>query len=493
MPKSKRKKSNRRKSRSGVRNTPISGHKRVGKKLVPPFGLMINSENNPWMDNRLPEMLWAALIVFSFERHEAFDQFLRITRFINEHGKREDLHDLTLTGIARLEDKLRDEVISVIAEPFAVAEALSSLRLFESLPAREIWLKNLPLIDPDPDLLKGAVGAALWHQSQNATDSRWMRLVPMVIAGKMKLQPDMVRRLIDYPGENDPEKTGGFIRSAEIARNPNEHVDLAWPNAFWNECWDKTPCIETEQVFLQPSFEDVISRSAVSEMRKYLLRHWKRTHTTTAVDAKHDAIFGMGFYSLRLLDEMMGINTGASILGRLGLRTILEIRINLKYLLDTDNNELWKKWREFGAGQAKLNAMKFRESIEPPEYIDLDSIEFIASEDKWEEMLTVELSSWSNLDLRKMSERSGLKDAYDQFYSWSSGYSHGMWGAIRESSYQVCGNPLHRLHRYPARLTLQDTVADATKLVDEIIQLIDNAYPRFDRRFISVSESKVVQ
>ena len=80
----------------------------------------------------------------------------------------------------------------------------------------------------------------------------------------------------------------------------------------------------------------------------------------------------MAFYCLRILDEMMGLAIWNSVLGRLGLRTILEVRINLQFLLDQDDPDLWKEWREYGAGQAKLNALKFDELIDPPKYIDLD-------------------------------------------------------------------------------------------------------------------------
>ena len=192
----------------------------------------------------------------------------------------------------------------------------------------------------------------------------------------------------------------------------------------------------------------------------------------------------MAFYCLRILEEMMGIGIWNSVLGRLGLRTILEIRINLKFLLVEDDPDLWKKWREYGAGQAKLNALKFDESIDPPKYIDVESIEQIASEDKQVEFLNVNLANWSGSDLRKTSEGVNLKDTYDQFYSWTSGYSHGMWGAIRESCYQICVNPLHRLHRYPERRSLQDTVDDAAILVDEIIQHMSETYPPFLPRLV---------
>ena len=121
--------------------------------------------------------------------------------------------------------------------------------------------------------------------------------------------------------------------------------------------------------------------------------------------------------------------------------------------------------------------------MEPPKHIDLSTIEAIAGEDLWEEFLNIELGSWSGLDLRKLSEKTGVKDAYDAHYSWTSGYSHGTWGPVRESCYETCGNPLHRLHRYPQQQILTDTVLDSCILVDCILEDLDKAYPGFPQRF----------
>jgi hypothetical protein len=243
-----------------------------------------------------------------------------------------------------------------------------------------------------------------------------------------------------------------------------------------------TPCLELIQGTPITIPDTGVTRSGVTRVIELLKAHWKETHSTTAVDARHDGVFGMAFYSLRILEEMLGIAIGSSALGRLGLRTILEVHINLRFLLGKDDATLWQKWRAYGAGQAKLNLLKFDKNIEPPRYIDTDTIERIAGEDIWEEFLSINLASWSGSDLRRLSEQSGLKETYDKYYSWTSGYAHGMWGPIRESCFQTCGNPLHRLHRYPHSGTLQDTVDDAAELVDEILADLEKAYPSFPHR-----------
>ena len=494
--KRKKNRMNRRTSRSGKNRTPISGHKRVKGQLFPPLsmtGLNQNTQYSSWINDRLPEMIWAALIVFSFDRDNALAQFRRILNFIFTHQHKEHMYDLTLTGIAKLDRELRAELIDHIAEPPGVPRALSLLLWFDALPARDEWRKHLPSNEPNVGALVGAVGLVLGHQSQEATDCRWVRLMAAVVAGKLRLTEEQLHladEWSEYPRQYDQNKVAPTVRAGEQALGGHLAPDLNWPKAFWRESWVKSSCIKAQQMYSQPSFDEVVTRTTISELREHLEIHWRTTHSTTEIDPKHDAVFGMAFYSLRIMDEMMGIGIGPSVLGRLGLRTLLEVRINLKYLLTKDTPDLWKKWREYGAGQAKLNALKFDASIEPPEYIDVETIEEIASEDMWEEFLTVNLASWSGLDLRKISERSNLKDTYDQFYSWTSGYSHGMWGAIREASYQICGNPLHRLHRYPERLFLKDTVDDAAMLVDEILQHLDETYPTFERRLLGRNRAK---
>jgi hypothetical protein len=440
------------------------------------------------MNNRLPEMLWASLILSSTERDYTLAQFRRLLNFIGKHDARENLSDITLTGISKLEPDLRTELIAFLIEPHGTGPALATLRLFKSLPARESWDELLPNVAPNVEILMDAVGKTLWHQSQTSTDCRWIRVMAKVISGRFRIPPELAKEWLGYPLEGDQRSVRPSIRAAELICDPETPPDLSWPDGFWDEAWKNTPCLALVTIVKPPIFEETITRQRINEIVKHLEAHWSGTHATTAIDAKHDAVFGMAFYSLRILSELMGIAIGTAVIGRLALRTILEVRINLHYLLCKNDDALWKRWREYGAGQAKLNTLKFDDNLNPPKHIDVESIEQIAGEDIWEEFVTINLASWSGSDLRKLSESSGLKSTYDQHYSWTSGYSHGMWGPIRESCYETCGNPLHRLHRYPSRRSLPDTVDAAAALVDEILCDLDKTFPDFPYRLSSGSK-----
>jgi hypothetical protein len=474
-------------SKSGKNRTPISGHTRHGKELLPPFAKIAGTGKmafSSWMNERLPEMIWAALIREALGQEYALGLFRRFLNFIGKHEKKALLSDVTITSLSKLDVPLREEIIAFIVEPPDAARSLATLRLFKSLPARQSWDKLLPEIEPNIELLMSTVGSNLWHQSQEATDCRWLRVMAQVVTGNLHIPEETAKNWFGYPNKGEQRSVRPSIRAAEIAPRSMEPPDLTWPNAFWEEAWHNTPCLALVKDVNVVHPGEVFTRSQVGKATEALEEHWGQTHSTTAIDAKHDAIFGMAFYSLRILQELLGIGIGTSIIGRLGLRTILEVRITLHYLIKNDDKKLWEKWRMYGAGQAKLNALKFDDNIVPPKHIDIESIERIASEDIWEEFLTINLGNWSGLDLRRLSEKADLKDIYDSHYSWTSGYTHGTWGPIRESCYQTCGNPLHRLHRYPERRALTETIEDAAQLVDCILEDVDIVYPSFAERIV---------
>ena len=64
--------------RSGRNTTPLAGHKRVGKALVPPFMQIPGISFASWSNDRLPEMLWACLIITVVPREEALELLRKI-------------------------------------------------------------------------------------------------------------------------------------------------------------------------------------------------------------------------------------------------------------------------------------------------------------------------------------------------------------------------------------------------------------------------------
>lgn len=456
--------------------------------LIPPLAKM-GASTVSWMNDRLPEMVWAALLIAGLGRLDTLTVFRHFLQKIADSEDREALSNIWLSDFAKLPPNLRAFLLDTLTEDLRARRALSPMLLFDSLPARSDWQSRLP--EPDEGsigLLMHAVGLTLFHQTQEATDCRWVSIAAQVVSGQFQLPTDEdIRQVLEYPDYGDQRQVRPMIRAMEMVRSPMEQVDLAWPHAFWAEAWAKTPCLSFPRKGATESAKPGITLDRVLAVETLLKRHWANTHSTTAIDAKHDAIFGIAFYCLRIVRELMQVGGGTTIVSRLALRSILEARVILHYLIFKKSDDLWKSWRVYGAGQAKLTSLKLEES--PPEYISAETLREIANEDVMEEFVSIKLGHWTNSDLRSMAQTCGLKDIYDRFYSWSSGFGHAQWGAVRECVFATCTNPLHRLHRYPRSTEpLNDMLPDAMILTDAVLQDLGLAIPAFSPR-LAVSDS----
>ena len=97
------------------------------------------------------------------------------------------------------------------------------------------------------------------------------------------------------------------------------------------------------------------------------------------------------------------------------------------------------------------------------------------------------MGAWDNKNLRKMSQEADAKDIYDKYYDWPSGYVHSNWAAVRDSTFELCLNPLHRFHRIATvpRLDMSDALVDVEPLVNMLLDDINKLYPNFTERLVN--------
>jgi hypothetical protein len=471
--------------------SPLSKHTRRGNILVPPMLGIPSVHFTSWINDRLPEMIWAALLLTNKDvsRDQALDVFRQVGRFISINSKDGVLPEITLTGLSSFPtEKLLQLLISISAKENH-RRALLPLLMFESLPAKEIWAKALlstgDSITWEP--LAHAVARTLDHQSQEATDCRWLRVYCMMIGGKLKLpSEDLIKEIYHYPNFRDMRKVRPSIRACEGSFSMLAESHSTWPTEFWKECYAKTPCIPLN---IKPDYRSKIDSKDIIErlagIYVSLANHSVSAIDKSDIDPRHDTTFGTALFTLLLLRELLKADNRTSISGRLILRTVVECYITLAYLVKKDDEELWKSHRVFGAGQAKLSWLKYQDMETEPEFVDLDMLERLANEDMWLEYVKINLGHWEKSNLRKMSEDCGVKAVYDKYYSWTSAYTHGHWGAIRETVFDTCGNPLHRLHRIPSPKAPNhpDVVPDAVQLIDGILDMVSVCFPQFSDRF----------
>lgn len=493
-----------RRANSPYANHNISGidqHYRDGNKLSPPLTRMPKMTTTSWMDDHMPEMLWAALLTGGLDRKTYLACFRLVAKtcrewFLVKVGEENNVHEnqdeepginftktVDHTTLFEVSEERFEDFMSVVLSFPGAATTLRPLVLIDSLPGLGRWKRHLASEDEEEEwrALGLAVAGVLDHQSEASTDIRWFKMIVPMISGIVHFPESMADRIECmrlYPDYGDMLSVRPFIRSMEIMARRSPPSE--WIAKFWAEVFEKTLCmgpsIDEDGRFPAP----IVSGQSLYNLREQVISKFLQSIKVSTVDARLDSSFGLLLYALSIVEEVCANRVQMRILGRLALRSLVEACITLSYLFKMDEDDLWASYRVFGAGQAKLAFLKAQElEGDLPSFIDEDMLHAISNEDRWQEFLDINVGHWANSNLRKLSTESGSKDLYDKYYDWSSTFVHCHWGAVRDTNFVTCNNPLHRLHRVPRmrHRNLNSIELDSVHLINAMVALLNEKYP----------------
>lgn len=137
-------------------------------------------------------------------------------------------------------------------------------------------------------------------------------------------------------------------------------------------------------------------------------------------------------------------------------RTLVETRINLQWMATQDQDEIYKKYRDFGAGKAKLYSLIAKEMPEDwlangaAEAVEL--MERASHNEAFIDRRVVDIGSTfaDGKSLREMASECGLGDLYRHTYQLDSGIAHSEWWSVEIHAMERCHNVLHRGHLIPS-------------------------------------------
>lgn len=410
--------------------------------------------------------------------------------------------------MSALNDDLFDRLMKPILENEEAKNLLSALLYFECLPDKKHWLRHLkaPIEKSHVEFVMKGVARCFDHQSQEATDIRWLKVMHVIIAQERAFFPntkEMTEQLEGfrlYPDYGDQRIVRPSIRSMEmsyrvchddktipfeIPEDLKDKIPPSWSDKFWKECYLKTECITKEVSKPEPPKTSEYFEQFY-DIYHQLAEYFIESAENTGLDAKRDTCFGIILYSLYLAVGLASSTIPLSLRaeGRIILRTIVENFITLKYLEYKDNPTIWIQFRTYGVGKSKMAFLKNLQQEDLPNFINLHDLHNYANEDMWQEFGDIDIKSWTDKNLRQMSQEAGIKDFYDKHYDWSSGYVHGNWSAIRDAIFTTCLNPLHRFHRIPfvPRLDMPDVIPDIAKTINIMLEIVNRFYPSFKPR-----------
>lgn len=477
----------------------LQQHKRQGKNIFqPPMRTIPNTTTIPWLRDVFPDMLWICSTLYEQGEAKGMNMVAAVLDRITALMPRSTGHDGidvpalltgTLTSFDQVPQELRGEVLSALhadglyekAFPHVLVDALSK---YEDLPGRWIfegWNGDAEVEDSDDseEFLRGAIRAAPGGGSSLATKSKATVIRAYIVARKMVFgyQSDWMDALPRYPHdvtEDERQRLESTLRAMfnmlvglPLTEDGADVPMLQWAKSFWRQNWSLYDCVgpdssgsDLEVDVDDPApWQDALAKwvDEVRALEEQFLEAQKSADPNLYFPDRHEVLSGITYRHLRAVEMMVrfpGYWTTEH--GSPTLRNLVESRIVLKWLIQQDDPELYRKFKDYGRGRLKLLLLHLREHCDgmekPPQEL-LDQVEYLdalVNQEIWEEYQDISIEkNFANKDVRRMAEEVGLMSDYRLVFAPTSSILHGEWGQLDQFVLTPCGNPLHRGHRIP--------------------------------------------
>ena len=467
----------------------LQDHKLQKGTLVTPINNVIgkNLQFNSWVKERLPEYLWLGLILMYYGRKTGIEKARNILFEISKTNN--NLLQPRFSKILCLPNNEQKVVYDIILQNVE-KEVLAPLTIL--YPARQYNLFNeyffIPylLVEERLQIISEAIEIYAPHQSDETTDLRYLALSLMLFNNKvviMKGVEQTAKALQEYPyTEHENEKMRLYrpaIRSMEIAMCLEEN-DVEFSSKFWKDLGMMTPCNPIKLVFPENNID---YNEFIIDCQKMLDYVFHSNKEKSLVEDKFDVIIGSINFAIKIFNEVNEKSLSNSILGRHAIRSIIEIYIMIKYLQkrEDEHPNIWEEYKLYGISKYKLILLKARQNnnFDSTSHFIEPAIETIVNEIKWEEFIDIDLKYFDKQGIRDKCIDVGEKELYDLFYDYDSSFTHGLWGAIRESSMLRCDSANHQFHSIPDIYNdqnLPDVKTDSFKIILLLCSILNNLY-----------------
>lgn len=108
---------------------------------------------------------------------------------------------------------------------------------------------------------------------------------------------------------------------------------------------------------------------------------------------------------------------------------------------------------------------------------DEQYIAALVNEFKGEEFIDMDTKYFDKQNIRLKAESVDEKNLFGLYYD--SSFEHGLWGAIRESSFVKCNNPAHKYHWIPDiedETRLKTVLPDCIMVMNKTVSFLNELY-----------------
>lgn len=445
--------------RSLFMNKPkLSEHKKAGDILETPWlagdmGKVLQLSS--WSRNSLPEYFWIALIFDWYGREEG----LKIFSQILEECKQQQFYEPKFSAITKLPEKRQKKLYEILDRHIS-KEVMAPLTIIigsENYPVFYSHYVNPSItISKKVDTIMRVTKNTMNLRDNSSTDICYIVLWFLVMSGTLACGPEVSvigEALTHYHRHTHSDAVMSMYRSSIRATYQALsfiNQDLNFCQYFWASVAGITHC-NPMIIKLEKSGE--ICMQYYKDVQR-VIEYIQATSEAKKLDKQYEVCMGITMYIVKLYREIVENDLFCKISGRILFRTMVESYFNLKYLVMKGKNEakVYEMFQEYGRGKYKLVMSKLREGkfrTQETSHINKNVMEIYVNEEKDENFLNISLNYFDKQNLRQKIQSIGEEELYEIYYEYDTNYTHGFWGAIRESAMLICDNPAHLYHTVP--------------------------------------------
>lgn len=471
-----------------VRHTTLSEHTfKKGEFITPINSIPMMQEfedEKSWSYGRMPEYLWIGLLLKYYGREEGLRKSYGIISTL--HKLAPDLYTARLSQVIKLDSEVQKRFYDYIV-CIGAKDALAPLTVFLTASKAPIFAGCFycpqKSIEDRCEAIIDAMRDIMGHQTDEATDIRFVALYFNLLSGKLHLQKDQVDLLMAYPASKHTDEimclARPTVRSLEMMILTFEETDSAYLKDFWRCVSEMTDC----SIFVLEFPEEKRNITAYIEKLHDVFTYLSELFVATdPLNEKMNVLLGIATYSYKRLKEVYDHQLFNSISGRSCVRVLIEDYIMMKYLVKNEpsHDNIWRDYQLYGMGLYKLVLARHRESdVLEGSHFDEKFIEVLVNEFKGEEFINMDTKYFDKQNIRLKAECVDEKALYGLYYDYDSSFEHGLWGAIRESALLKCNNPAHKYHCVPDvedETRLKSVLPDCVMVMNKAVSFLNELY-----------------
>lgn len=458
--------------RTGV----LADHKRNKKKLTPPLLQALGDKYAPysWTRQLVPEAIWIWLLLESCGVKKGNSAAAALGRVASSVSAEKPSRLFCKTSsFAVLSDRERTQLLKEIGDPELeiIRDALSVF--FEVFP-------DSPLVFLDDGRAPNESARHTFASSLNDLYDRNGRPTALTLATvtwmaldqeKLSMSGEMLdkviedfKNIIDYPQSERSKRAASSFRAGApmmlmMGEEGFEH-DEAWQQYFWSRVGMIGPCMTS---FSDPPAEMVPQddpigwvifqyRNAARAELALRLKEWRldlnnidMQEVVSALLSRQTALAA----DLALAPSIWNPNIAPII-----LRSMADVFIAMAWILKENSNDRARIFIEDGLGAIKLEIAHRKKAAEDGEKSEkedaekyIDMLQSWVDSQRLDQLVEVNLGSWSGMTVRAMAEEAGFIDFYNYVYQPFSSTVHSNWFHVSNFNSVTCENPAHRHHR----------------------------------------------